>query len=431
VNVHNRSSNALDGIWFEPFGLRFPERVREYDGSVPLITNSVGQPALVRTSFASGAVVVASEDGGKPVQIGYPWALDRPNNTLFPLSINTGRVSSLPDSYPTIRRPIPAGGDESFSFSLRFGPPEATIAALARDVYEKFATDFPPLLKWLDRRPIAALFLSTSAAGWAANPRGWLQDSTIDTATPAGVANFRRRVLAYADGSIAILRKMNAQGMITWDVEGQQYPHAISYIGDPRVFETLAPEMRGVADEYFKRFRDAGLRVGVCIRPQRLEVMDGGVVRGQAPVTDPTDLLMEKVRYAQKRWGATLFYVDSNVNGDDLNPIDAAVFQKLAAAFPDSLFIPEHSRMRYYAYAAPYRELRQGHASTAADVRAVYRDSFSVIYTADGPIDQRYDDLVAGVKGGDVLLFRGWFDDPQNAKDRSIYLKAREPAPRQ
>ena len=33
---------------------------------------------------------------------------------------------------------------------------------------------------------------------------------------------------------------MNAQGMITWDIEGQQFRHATTYIGDPRLVETLA-----------------------------------------------------------------------------------------------------------------------------------------------------------------------------------------------
>ena len=51
---------------------------------------------------------------------------------------------------------------------------------------------------------------------------------------------------------------MNAQGMITWDIEGQEYPHATSYIGDPRKVSLLAPEMEPMADAYFAKFRRGG-----------------------------------------------------------------------------------------------------------------------------------------------------------------------------
>jgi hypothetical protein len=424
VTVSNRTESILDGLWFEPFGLRFVSKVREYDGIVPLISNTNGQPGVVQASDDLSVVVLASENGANPIQFGFPWALDRPKNTIFPLSFNTGRVASLPDSYPTIKRPIPPGGADSFSFSLRFGPPGSTIASLAGDVYKKFANDHPPILQWADRRAIGALFLSTAVAGWPNNPRGWMQDPKIDITTSAGLAEFRRRVLAYADGSIAILKRMNAQGMITWDVEGQQFAHPTSYIGDPRLVDRIAPEMGAIADEYFQRFRDAGMRVGVCIRPQKLIISADNVTARQVPISDPTEVLIEKVAYAKRRWGATLFYVDSNVNVDDPNPIEAQVFQKLANEFPDVLLIPEHSRTLYYGYAAPYRELRQGHASTDAEVRAIYPSAFSVIYTADGPIDQRHEDLREGVQHGDVLLFRAWFDDPQNGKDKMIYEEA-------
>jgi hypothetical protein len=428
VTVFNRSANTLQGIWFEPLGLQFPSRIREYDGKTPLLANTLGQPALVRATYPKGVLVVASEDRGKPVQIGFPWALDRPMNTQFPLSINTGRVHPFPDSCPSIRRPIAPQKSESFGFSLRLGPPGSTLGALAEDIYKQFASDFPPTLEWPDRRPIGALFLSTAAPGWPENPRGWLQDRKLRVDTPQGVDELRARMMAYADGSVAILTKMNAQGMITWDIEGQEFPHATSYIGDPQVFETLAPEMRGIADDYFRRFRAAGLRIGVCIRPQRLVISPDRKSARQVSVSDPAQLLIDKAMYAQKRWGATLFYVDSNVNADDPNPLDARVFKKLAAAIPDALFLPEHSGMLYHAYTAPVRELRQGHAFTDPDIRAVYPHAFTVIYTADGPIDKRHDDLVFGVKHGDVLLFRAWFDAAENPKDSAIYQEAGSPA---
>ena len=93
------------------------------------------------------------------------------------------------------------------------------------------------------------------------NPRGWFLDPKgVDVTTPAGRAAFKERVLQYADGSVALLKKMGAQGSIVWDLEGQEYPHATSYLGDPR---SLPEEMDAVADEFFARLRSDGLRTGV------------------------------------------------------------------------------------------------------------------------------------------------------------------------
>jgi hypothetical protein len=289
---------------------------------------------------------------------------------------------------------------------------------LDRDVYAGFARAAPPILHWQDRRAIGALFLSTAAAGWPKNPRGWLQDSHVDVTTPEGVADLRRRILEYADGSIAILKSMNAQGMITWDIEGQEYPHATSYVCDPRVVETLAPEMQGIADEYFRRFREANLRVGVCIRPQQFDLDETGAK--QSYVADPTDLLIKKVRWARDRWGISLVYIDSNVTFAHLLPLDPAIIKRLSIEFPDILFIPEHATLEYYAYSAPYRELRQGWTGTDHIARETYPRAFSVVYVADGPLKQHRAEVERSVRDGDILLFRAWYADPQNALVKDI-----------
>ena len=425
VAIRNRSQDTLTGLWMEPLGLQFPGPVHEYDGRTPLLIDNIGRPAATLVSFDAGSVVVAADDIVKPLQIGFPWLLDGKHDS-FPLSVNTGRVGSFPGASPTIKRPIPPKGRDEFTFSVRFGLPGQTVESLAPEIYKNFEDAYKPVLRWKDHRAIGGLFLSTSNAGWPKNPRGWLQDPNVDVTTPEGLSAFQARVLKYADGSIAILKKMDAQGMITWDIEGQQYPHPSSYVGDPRLMDTLAPEIAQIADEYFKRFRDAGLRVGVCVRPQNAEVKDGGLV--QTPMDDPLPVLMQKVRYAKQRWGATIFYVDSNVNGDDLHPIDVRIFQKLSAAFPDALFVPEHSTEAYYAYTAPYRELRQNKPETPKDIRRSYPNSISVINTSDGQLDRFKEAVLDGVMHGDILLFRAWFDDPANAKVRAIYDAAKHPA---
>lgn len=420
IDTKNTSSDTIGGLWYAPLVLRFPEKVNEYDGSIPLMEHNIGNPGILRVSFDSGSLVVATEDEQKPLQFGFPWAADRPANRTFPLTLNTDRVKSLPDSYPSINRPIPPGGADQYTISLRFGRSGDTILDLAPDVYHKYAKEFPSKLNWPDRRPIGAVFLASAASDWAKNPRGWLMDPHVDVTTPEGRADLRDRVLKLADNTITILRDMNAQGVITWDIEGQQYAHSVSYIGDPRLATALAPEMSGIADDYFKKFRDAGFRVGVCVRPQHV-TFSPEKVPTQEPVADPAEELSAKIRFAKEHWGATIVYVDSNVNAHDPNPLDAQIMEKIAAEFPDVLLVPEHSTLRYYAYTAPYRELRQGYASTDAAVLAVYPKAFTLIYTADGLLDYHRKTLAAAVKRGDSLIYRTWYPDPQNEKVKGLY----------
>ena len=424
VTVTNRSSLPIQQIWFETLGLHLPSAAVNYDSVDPLLGNTVGQTAIESLNFSSGVLVAAVDDVTKPLQIGFPYAFNRPTNTNFPLTVNTGSVSSYPDSLPFIKRPIAAGASDQYHFSFRFGPSGSTPMTLAADVYQGFAAAYPPTLNWPDRRLIGQIVIATSAAGYALNPRGWFLNPYEDVTTPAGVAQFQTDLLTFAATSVGILKSMNAQGMVTWDIEGEQYPHPSTYNGDPRQFATLAPEMAGVADQYFAIFRNAGLKVGVTIRPQNLVVSADGKTAQQIPLTDPTQLLIDKATYAHTRWGATLFYIDSNVNATDPNPIDPGIIRTLSVMFPDSLFIPEHSNTQYYAYSAPYLELRQNFTATPADAKFTYPNGFSVLYTADGPLAQDYNALVTSVSQGDVLMYRTWFPDPQNAQVLNIYNAA-------
>ena len=88
----------------------------------------------------------------------------------------------------------------------------------------------------------------------------------VDVATDAGRATLKKRLMDYADRSIRILKDLDAQGMIVWDVEGQEFTYAVGYVGEPR---SLPGDIDAIIDEFFKKFTDAGLRVGVTIRPQR------------------------------------------------------------------------------------------------------------------------------------------------------------------
>ena len=418
--TNTSASDTIQGVLYEPLTLKFPAKVKEYDNTTPLLAHSIGDVAVVRLSYGTGSVAVVNDDVDKPLMVGVPWANNRPTDTVFPLSVHTDRVRMYPDSYPVISRPIPPNGSDQYHVSLRFGGASATDIELASDVYKKFSEVFPSQLKWPDRRPIGAIFLATDSQYRQGNPRGWFGDASLNLAAPSGRETFKQRMLARADESIANMQDMKAQGVITWDIEGQEFARSVGYVGDPRMVNDLAPEMGEVVDEYFSRFRNAGLRVGICVRPQQFFRSPDRKTATQSIIQDPVKILVEKIRYAKERWGVTLAYIDSNTTGKDPNPMDAALMQKVATALPDVLLIPEHSNFRYYSFSAPFRELRQGYVSTPDAVHAAYPNAFTLIYTADGPLDLYHNSLAAAVKRGDSLMYRAWYADPQNEKVKSL-----------
>ena len=261
---------------------------------------------------------------------------------------------------------------------------------------------WPMGVQWLDRRPIGVLFLASTYHVSVTNPRGWFNDQSLDFVGPGGKERFRKALMDDADTSISNLTRLGAQGVIVWDLEGEQYPHKTSFIGDPRLLDQLAPEMAPVADEFFKRFKDAGLKVGVTIRPQEL-VFDRGLAR-QSTVFDIKQVLLEKIDYARAHWGATLFYVDSN--DGFWRPDEALQLRLVAQARPDILLIPEHHYLPYWAFSAPYVSLRKGNPDiTTGLARTLIPRSFQVVDIADASKEE----VVAAWHQGDIPLFRAWF----------------------
>ncbi|BDI32084.1 hypothetical protein CCAX7_41350 [Capsulimonas corticalis] len=427
IGVLNTSPATISGIWIQPLALKFPQAPKDWTPNAVYMGANLGAPTISYANYGSGAVAVCNEDFARPLLMGFPGRADLQTRPIWVCSSNIGWMSQQLDS--RIVRPIAPGGYDLYHISLRFGAPAATQKSLTADLLKKFEATYPPTLQWKDRRPIGTLHLAVSEPQYhsASNPRGWLMEPTMDVVSERGRAAFRKRIMDYADESVKFLQEMNAQGMVTWDIEGEEYPQATTYIGDPRLTKTLAPEMDAIADEYFKKFTDAGLKTGLCVRPQILR--HTAAATEQTEISDPAKVvgvLYDKMVYAHKRWGCTLFYVDSN--GDPNVPYDPAIFHNVAVKLKKSgisaLIMPEHQNTRYYADTAPYDELRLGVTTTPADIRDVYPGAFSAIYAPDGPLDKDHDALVAAVKRGDILMFRGWWADPQNPQISKIYQDA-------
>jgi hypothetical protein len=266
-----------------------------------------------------------------------------------------------------------------------------------------------PCLDWPDRRPIGALFLASNFHASPSNPRGWFNSPDLDVRGDAGAERFRKAMLDYAERSITILKHTGSQGMIVWDLEGEEFPHKITYIGDPRLLSHLAPEAERVADEFFARFRRSGLAVGLTVRPQQLSFVAGGKPE-QESVEDYERVLIEKIDYARHRWGVTLFYIDSN--GGPLWPAEVFRLRRIAQRRPQILLIPEHHDVFYYGFSAPYGSMREGASATGRAIRWLYPKAFRVLAVADSGRSEA--DLATASRNGDVLLFPAWFDGPSS-----------------
>src|SRR5262249_13218000 len=139
---------------------------------------------------------------------------------------------------------------------------------------------FPRVLKWDDRRSIGMLVLASPDPKHhsATNPRGWLSDPKLDAISPRGKPIFRQLVLGWAARSVAECKGRGAQGVIVWDVEGEEFQPLV-FVGDPRMLPQLAPEFDELADEVFQMFTDAALKTGICIRPSRIDRVEDATAK--------------------------------------------------------------------------------------------------------------------------------------------------------
>jgi hypothetical protein len=283
-------------------------------------------------------------------------------------------------------------------------------------------------LQWNDRRPIGTIFLGNSPAYTPNNPRMWLNSQNLNLFTAEGKREFRSRMLNLAKQSIRYMKEMDAQGVIVFDIEGIEAPHPhYTWVGDPRLLRERAPEMDEIADEFFQQFRDAGLRVGVTIRSQFMFPYETPLPPqwwrtdkyrahywGYKTPKDAIEGVSAKISYARKRWGATLFYLDSN------NEEWFEVVSQLHQRFPDVLIIPEHTKVNpaYLGVSSPLERLDSWKFTEPKNYRKDYPAGFRSILLLDPKNFERkhqlnlYDYLLPKVQSGDILMINTWYPDP-------------------
>lgn len=371
----------------------------------------------------------------------------------------------------------------NYRLYVRFGSPSDTAQTAAPEAINAFKAAYPLLINWSNRNPVARWFIAEGSHKSAINPRGYLSDIYLDVSDQA---NFDAQVLNVAGSIVNRMNGMNPkpQGIIIWDLEGEEFSHVFTYVGSPDKLSGVAPEMDAVADQVFQRFTDAGYKVGVTLRPS--DFITGTTLPGTCnynasgsyrdifiktddlsfpragyecsspntwshlPILQPahqhypsTDAgylnnLKAKVDYAYSRWGATIFYVDSTVYGDGGTPIDAQIWQDLRTYLQTSdttthggvpatsaqfLFFPENESTTYFRSTAPYNQADMGVYDTLQYVRDIYPGAFSILAHVDGSEVTHHDQLVQGLVDGNIFFLDNIWSGVDTAVQQ-LYLDA-------
>lgn len=464
VTLTNKTQKTLADIAIALAGLKFPSKPTGLEAAQDGMKSSLDNLALSVLRFGDRQLLLCNLTMDPPVHLGFDAATDTAGlDYTIRMAGGVQAVQASAYEIPPHGQPrIAPGKSLTLVVTLRTADAAMSSDEMLKDVYAQFAADYRSVRTWKDRRPIGMIMLPSRGHISDGNPRGWFGDQKLDVRTKDGMAEFNRQMLAYADQSVKELKSTGAQGMIVWNMEGEEIPQPISYIGDPRLMKKLAPEMDEIADQFFEKFTDAGLSVGCCIRPTQVYYdtakqkwdhgtgSDGLQGRGYdyekiKPADLPcwrfypiVDRISDKIAYAKQRWGCTIFYIDTNgiyrplgeKGNFDWLLLNSVIWKQIQARHPDVLLIPELVKDKWayhaanWAYTASYMELDMAGYGTPTDVRAMLPGAFSLVNINDGPIEDKRSLLVDAVRKGDILMFRGWFGDSRNAIVKSIYDEA-------
>jgi len=416
ITVTNAATDPVHEVALAPMALKFPAaaaRTRIYADAfgrmkVTRSHHGLDAPTIIPADYGSGVVVLCNDRPGGPLTVG----LDG-QGSAYRVSVRAGGDRMVFDEV-YLARPIAPGKSDAYAISLRFGPAGTDPLDLADDICKAYGKAFPMTLKWPDRRPITRLFPAgglplKEVIERAKDPEKMRQPSAPDP-------QFRKQALRKVDAAVKQALALNAQGIIVWEIEGTAIGR-ITYVGDPRQLRWLNPQMDLVADEFFKRMTDAGLRPGVCIRPTRItcDKEKGTVQHSYGAAKDPFSELDDKIQYAKKRWNCSLFYIDTNVvyrpRGKEgkwtSSLIAPEVWRRLNAKHPDVLLIPELGIPVYHAWTVPYSEMDMGSKGTPEMIRRIWPAATGALQLEDDDPVESHDLLVSAVRVGDIIMTNG------------------------
>ena len=306
--------------------------LRRADGTtLRIATTTAARIAGNGVELVTGALAcaVAPQSGEDRFTITSPQATVTVHGTAFSVAADAGATAvGVDDGVVTVQRRADAA-------EVRLTRGGGTVVRPSGPLEDLGSARGPD---WSDRRPVALVRL------WGpmevnGNPRSYMHAPPgSDITSPAGRAMF---TAALADAGAVLGQQLvtaGCQAALIWDIEGHQ-DSAIMMVGDPSRLAELSPEMEPAADGYFAALTAAGLRTGVLLRPERLERQSDGTWR-QQPLVDHAATLAAKAAYAHRRWGCTLFFINTAVLPG--NRVAADAVSAIQTAVPGALVICEH-----------------------------------------------------------------------------------------
>lgn len=460
VELENQTKSAIADFRVRLLTLNLPNKPKALETKhrrygKGLHESTLDQATALEVDAPQGKLFASYDSFAPPIRFGIDGAAaDDPGR--YPMYI-AGGVRAVPRGEvvaPQMGLPyLPPGQTLKLRFSIRFAAADARRGEVLRPFYRMFREFQSPMLEWPDRRPIGASFLMQEFGKEPAkfgqegvNPRRWFS-MIIEMDSPEGRSLLRKQMRGLAYSSLRAAARMNAQGVLLWNVEGGF--HSTGWVGDPRMLPILSPELDKAIDDYFRIIREGGFTPGVTLRPGQVRWNDGRNNWSQGagnydpkdnPVLDKFDKYLEahphepwwrvypvaerlanKIEYAKKRWGCKIFYIDTNFVHRGWGPkqkfggrlMETHIFRKVREAHPDVLIIPEimKGRTAYLAQIAPYGQLGYGRVRSRYGpdwTRDLLPGYFGTNYVSDGDLwgsrVQRVQELARGL----IFFFQGW-----------------------
>lgn len=204
----------------------------------------------------------------------------------FDIQLASGSTLVLDDQ---LSPQIGVGGSKTITLHMEFAAEADSAADIVPEAYAAWRARYPIAYKAADARPWLSWFMASEsnvdADGVGVdNPRGyihftdWTDEATVYT-----------NMLAKADEIVSRANGMSpkAQGVMVWDIEGNEFAHSMTYVGDPRSMcpagtpddtTGISPDMcydngtgELLQDAMMRKFREGGLRIGLTLRPQSFQ----------------------------------------------------------------------------------------------------------------------------------------------------------------
>ncbi len=457
VSVTNQDTgtDVLSGVTMTPIRIFFPSPPTNFDSGIPIdVVAAKGTiTGLMSASPYSLILFTSTPTDGYEIYSNWSTNIQDVFQIDYNLFYDNGPEQSRIDLSPF--------ASISKQLYLRWGATSGTAATIAPDAYQAVGSTEPLLVDWPDRRPVAQLqYTNGYTCRSATNPRGYM--NTLSPCTTLDVSNASAVHSQLLTRATNTLNSMNAhtpkpQGVIMWDIEGQEFNQSLSYVGHPELLAGLSPEMDTNADELFALFTDAGYRVGVTLRPQRLlaqtstpatcysstgslktvlirtdltyqnrafhcfptNTWDGPYATGpehqfgNLSAADVITQLEAAITYASNRWGTTIYYVDST-NWDSttwpaFHVFSATIWRQIQSDFPDALFIPEFGTPILLGSTGPFQRMDGGVYNSSATDLLMYPEGFRTLITDNADIPSHSAAVINGVQQGNVGSYLGWF----------------------